>query len=213
MENIKKMSKKRVAVYMRVSTKDQSIGSQLVTIKEYIKDRNFVLYKEYVDHGISGVKERRPEFDQMMLDARKRKFDIVLVYRFDRFSRKVQCLVDACGEFKALGIDFISLSESVDTTTPTGQLVFLIFAGFAEMERKLTIERVKDGLRAAKKKGKEFGRRPGKIKFPDKKTRVLYLKGLGWSVRDISGEVEMPKSTVQAYIKPPLNNYKKVEYI
>jgi len=127
-------------------------------LREYCERRGWQLVGEYVDVGISGAKEKRPELDQMMADAHRRRFDAVVVWRFDRFARSVSHLLRALETFKALGIEFVSLSEQVDTSTPTGKMVFTVLGAVAELERSLIAERVRAGLRNAKAKGKRLGR-------------------------------------------------------
>ena len=151
---------KRVALYARVSTKNngQDPETQLLALREYASARRFEVFDEYVDVGISGAKETRPALDRLMDHARKRRFDAVLVARFDRFARSTRHLVLALEEFNALGVDFISLSESIDTSTPMGKMVFTVIAAVAELERSLIRERVAMGLQRAKAQGQRIGR-------------------------------------------------------
>jgi DNA invertase Pin-like site-specific DNA recombinase len=154
----------RAAVYARVSTNNgQSPAMQLREISQYCARRGWKLAAEYVDRGISGAKEKRPELDRLMADAHRRKFDAVVVWKFDRFARSVSHLLRALENFQALGIEFVSLSESVDTTTPAGKMVFTVLGAVAELERSLIGERVRAGLRNAKAKGIRLGRRPIKV--------------------------------------------------
>ena len=113
-----------------------------MALREYAKARKLEVFSEYTDVGISGSKDSRPALNQLMTDARKRRFDTVLVARFDRFARSTRHLVLALEEFNALGVDFISLSESVDTSTPMGKMVYTVIAAVAELERSLIRERV-----------------------------------------------------------------------
>src|SRR5207237_1758145 len=113
---------------------------------------------EYVDIGVSGAQRRRPQLDTLIQDARKRRFDVVLVWKFDRFARSVKHLVDSLEEFRALGIDFISYTEGVDTTTPTGQLLFHIVGAVAQFERDLIAKRVRAGIAHARAMGRRIGR-------------------------------------------------------
>ncbi len=127
-------------------------------IREYIERRGWQLAGEYVDIGISGTKEKRPELDRLMADAHRRRFDAVIVWKFDRFARSVSHLLRALETFEALGIHFVSLSESLDTSTPAGKMVFTVLGAVAELERSLIVERVKAGLRNARARGKRLGR-------------------------------------------------------
>jgi DNA invertase Pin-like site-specific DNA recombinase len=170
----------RVAVYARVSTlgKGQDPALQLREIAEYCARRNWTVIAEYVDAGISGAKEKRPELDRLLADAHRRKFDAVIVWKFDRFARSVSHLLRALETFNALGVAFVSLSESLDTSTPAGRMVFTVLGAVAELERSLIAERVRAGLRNARAKGKQLGR-PHKIVDPTK-IAALRSQGLGW---------------------------------
>jgi DNA invertase Pin-like site-specific DNA recombinase len=150
----------RVALYARVSTTNhgQDVTLQTRELKEFVERRVWHLAGEYVDLGISGSKDRRPELDRLMADTRRREFEAVLVWKFDRFARSVSHLLRALETFQALDIDFVSLSEALDTSTPTGKMVFTVLGAVAELERSLIIERVKAGLRNARAKGKRLGR-------------------------------------------------------
>jgi DNA invertase Pin-like site-specific DNA recombinase len=150
---------RRVALYARVSTLNhgQDPEVQLRELRQFCQ-RRFEIAVEYVDKGISGSRERRPSLDKLMTACRKRLVDAVVVYRYDRFARSLRQLVLALEEFRALGIDFISLHEGVDTSTPNGRLIFGIFASIAEFERELIRDRVRSGLAAARAKGKRIGR-------------------------------------------------------
>ena len=130
---------------------------QLRELREYCQRRRFAITEEYVDKGISGSREHRPALDKLLADCRKRLVDAVVVYRYDRFARSLRQLVNSLEDFRALGIDFISLHEGVDTSTPNGRLVFGIFASIAEFERELIRDRVRSGIAAARAKGKRLG--------------------------------------------------------
>src|SRR5229473_3937840 len=150
----------RCALYARVSTADQSTEMQLSALRLYLERRNWHLTSEYVDQAVSGSKERRPALDRLMAEGRRRAFDAVAVFRFDRFARSVSHLARALDEFRALGIEFVSLHEAVDTSTPIGRAMFHIAGAFAELEREIIRERVKAGLANARKRGKRLGRKP-----------------------------------------------------
>ena len=154
------MAKKiRVALYSRVSTEIQNTDGQEAEMKEYAKNRGWEVTRIYRDK-MTGAKSSRPALDELMADARKRKMDIVLVWRFDRLARSVSHLLQALETFRAVGIEFVSISEQLDTSTPTGKMVFTVLGAVAELERSLTVERVRMGLRNARKRGKRLGRPP-----------------------------------------------------
>jgi DNA invertase Pin-like site-specific DNA recombinase len=157
----------KIAIYARVSTHNgQDPEVQLRELREYCQRREWEITREYVDIGISGGKEKRPELDELLRDAHLRHFDVVVVWRFDRFARSVSHLLKALENFRALGIEFVSLSEQVDTSTPTGKMVFTVLGAVAELERSLIVERVRAGLRNARAKGKRLGR-PRKVTSAD----------------------------------------------
>jgi len=149
----------RAAIYARVSTNNgQDPHMQIRELREYCERRGWEIEGDYVDVGVSGAKEHRPQLDALLVVCRKRRVDAVVVYRYDRFARSLRQLVNALEEFRSLGIEFISLHEGVDTSTPNGRLVFGIFASIAEFERELIRDRVKSGIAAAKSRGKILGR-------------------------------------------------------
>jgi DNA invertase Pin-like site-specific DNA recombinase len=169
----------RAAIYARVSTNNaQDPHMQIRELKEYCKRRGWEIEGEYVDAGVSGAKERRPQLDVLLVACRKRLVDAVVVYRYDRFARSLRQLVNALEEFRSLGIEFISLHEGVDTSTPNGRLVFGIFASIAEFERELIRDRVKSGIAAARSKGKRLGR-PG-VSVDIARIATLRASGLSW---------------------------------
>jgi len=170
----------RVAIYARVSTANNGQDPTMQTreLREYIDRRGWQLASEYVDVGISGSKEKRPELDRLMADAHRRRFDCVVVWKFDRFARSVSHLLRALENFRALGIEFVSFSEQMDTSTPTGKMVFTVLGAVAELERSLIIERVKAGLRNAKANGKRLGR-PKRV-VDSRRIAALRAQGAGW---------------------------------
>ena len=169
----------KIALYARVSTNNgQDPEMQLNELREYCQRRGWEIAREYVDAGISGAKEKRPELDKLIADAHRRHFDVVVVWRFDRFARSVSHLLRALENFRSLGIEFVSLSEQVDTSTPTGKMIFTVLGAVAELERSLIAERVKAGLRNARAKGKKLGR-PRLVSNPGVITR-LRSQGASW---------------------------------
>jgi len=141
---------KRVAIYARVSTDEQDESMQLTALRELAVSRGWQVTQEYVDHGISSRKIR-PQLEALMRDAQKHKFDIVAVWKFDRFARSTRELVFALEQFQSWGIDFMSVTQSVDTSGPMGRLVFSVLAAIAEFERDLIRERVVAGMQEAKR--------------------------------------------------------------
>jgi len=129
-------------------------------LEDYCQWRGWELAGCYVDNGISGSKESRPELDRLMTDAHQRRFDAVLVWKLDRFGRSLRHLVNALAEFESLGVAFVSLRDNLDLSTPPGRLMFQIIGAMAEFERSLIVERVKAGMRNARAKGKRIGRPP-----------------------------------------------------
>jgi DNA invertase Pin-like site-specific DNA recombinase len=171
----------RAAIYARVSTHNaQDPEMQLREVREYCTRRGWHISGEYVDRGISGSKERRPELDRLLSDCRKRRVDAVVVYRYDRFARSLRQLVNALEEFRGLGIDFVSLHEGVDTSTPNGRLIFGIFATIAEFERELIRDRVRSGIASARAKGKKIGRPRVSATVEEVKVRELRAAGQSW---------------------------------
>ncbi|OGR91349.1 MAG: hypothetical protein A2992_05065 [Elusimicrobia bacterium RIFCSPLOWO2_01_FULL_59_12] len=149
---------KRIAIYARVSTKDQTTENQLLDLRGHCQARGWDVVAECVDNGISGTKDDRPQLKAVMDLARKRKIDVLLVWRFDRFARSLAHLVNSLEELRRLGVDFVSYQESVDTSTPQGRMVFGVMGSLAEFERSLIVERVRSGLRRAVARGKRLGR-------------------------------------------------------
>lgn len=199
----------KVAIYARVSTSNgqQSPDMQLQALREYCAARGFVIYKEYVDEGVSGSKDSRPALNTMMDAARKRMFDCVLVWKFDRFARSTKHLITALEEFKNLGIDFASYSENIDTSSPIGKAMFTIVSAIAELERSLIVERVKCGLEAARKRGKRLGR-PG-ITIDENNFRTLLSQGL--TVNAVAQELDIPTTTAYRFAKR-LGGLDNIEY-
>src|SRR6266404_8601113 len=170
----------RAAIYARVSTNNgQDPYMQIRELREYCGRRGWDIAGEYVDTGVCGAKEHRPQLDVLLAACRKRRVDAVVVYRYDRFARSLRQLVNALEEFRSLGIEFISLHEGVDTSTPNGRLVFGIFASIAEFERELIRDRVRSGLAAAKAKGKRIGR--SKVAVDALRIGFLRHQGRSWA--------------------------------
>ena len=166
----------RAAIYARVSTKDQDAQLQVEELRRLAQQRGWCVADEYVDEGVSGSKASRPELDRLMADARAGRLDVVAVWRFDRFARSTQHLLQALEEFRALNVDFVSMRESIDTSTPMGKMVFTMIAAVAEMEREIIQERVRAGVARAQAEGKHCGR-PRKHLDPEV-ARMLLAQGM-----------------------------------
>jgi DNA invertase Pin-like site-specific DNA recombinase len=147
----------RAAIYARVSTIDQEPENQLQELRRYVQARGWTAV-EYVDRGVSGAKDRRPALDQLVTDARRRRFDVLVCWRLDRLGRNLKHLITLLDELQALGVAFVSLAEGIDATTPAGKLQMHILGAIAEFERERIRERVLAGLQRAKAQGKRLGR-------------------------------------------------------
>jgi DNA invertase Pin-like site-specific DNA recombinase len=173
------------------------LQSQLLDLRQYSKSRGWEIYREYCDEGVSGAKDSRPALDQLMNDARKRLFDVVLVWRFDRFARSTKHLILALEEFRHLGIDFVSYQENVDTSSPLGTAIFTIISAVAQLERDIIAERVKAGLRRAQKNGSMIGRPRLEVSWDE----IHELRVQGLSLRKIAERVGVSKDSVANLLK------------
>jgi DNA invertase Pin-like site-specific DNA recombinase len=184
------------ALYSRVSTigHGQDPAMQTRELTEYCQRRGWEVFDLYVDNGVSGKKDSRPQLNRLMQAAHERQFDVVVVWRFDRFTRSVSHLLRALETFNALGIQFVSLCEQVDTTTPTGKLVFTILGAVSEGERNLIAERVRAGLRNARAKGKTLGRPRKNVDA----AQIRALRASGHSWRSIARAMKLSVGTVYA---------------
>jgi DNA invertase Pin-like site-specific DNA recombinase len=189
------MRPKRVVLYVRVSTGDQNADMQRMELAEYCAWRKWEIVETYSD-VMSGAKDKRPNLDRLMADAKRGKFDVVAVWRFDRFARSTVHLLRALEEFQSLGIDFVSLRESIDTSTPTGKMTFTVLAAVAELERATIRERVIAGQKAAKRRGIRFGRPAVAVDT----NRVLELRKAGMSWRAVAEETGIAKDTLIRHV-------------
>jgi DNA invertase Pin-like site-specific DNA recombinase len=191
-------NRKAVAIYARVSTDRQAVDMQLHELREYVARRGWTIQEEYIDHGYSGSSTKRPAFTLMMNEAKKRKFDILLVWKLDRLSRSMKDLITTLHELGALGIDFVSYDNGLDTSTPTGKLVFHVIGAVAEFERDIIRERVKAGLENARRKGKTLGRPQIPTATFD---QAKELRSQGISFRKIANKLDIHESTIRFRFK------------
>ena len=186
---------KRVAIYYRVSTTDQNPQMQMDELREYAKSRRLKVVGEFLDEA-SGRNNSRRQLEEMLTQVRKRKVDVVLVWKYDRFARSTQDLVNTMEEFQSLGVDFISYTQQIDTTTSMGKFFFTIMAGIAEFESDIISERVRSGMAAAKRKGKHVGRPQTKQAVV---SRARALRESGKSIREVAKKLGVSPATVQKY--------------
>ena len=186
----------KAALYARVSTTQhgQDVGLQLSELRRVATQREWLSY-EYIDDGVSGTLRQRPALDRMMHDVRSGHLQIVAVWRFDRFARSTAHLIEAMEEFRSLKVDFVSLRDQVDTSTPFGRAMFTITAAIAELERELTVERIRAGIAEAKANGVHCGRPP--VPFSDDQVQAaIALQEQGWGVRRIAKTLGVSKSVL-----------------
>jgi DNA invertase Pin-like site-specific DNA recombinase len=182
---------KRAALYMRVSTIDQHPETQLHDLRGLASQRGFEIVNEYTDK-ISGAKAKRPGLDQLLADARRGKFDIVIVWAFDRMARSVRHFLEVLDELTHLKIEFISFRENVDTSGPLGRALVVIIGAIAELERNLIIERVRAGMRRAKLEGRRIGREPLNVD----REALLRDRARGMSLSDLAKAYRISRTSV-----------------
>jgi DNA invertase Pin-like site-specific DNA recombinase len=188
----------KVAIYARVSTKNgnQNPELQLTELRDYARARGWQVIGEFVDVGVSGAKESRPQLDALMKLAKARKIDGIIVWKLDRFGRSLKHLVTALDELEALGVAFISLRDSIDLSTPQGKLMFAVIGAMAEFERGLIRERVMAGLAVARSKGRVGGRPRKNYKHDADAQRIRQLREDGQSMQEIADEIGCSKGQV-----------------
>jgi len=186
---------KQVALYTRVSTEEQKTDLQLMDLREYVQRREYEIFNTYEDI-VSGVTKERKALDQLFQDAKRRKFDIVLVWKFDRFARSLKMLVDSLALFQELGIDFISYKENIDTTTSMGRLIFHINSAYAEFEREIIRDRVMAGIKAKREKTGTWGR---KVLASDLQQKIKDLIAAKQSIRTVAKQLDISTRTVRKY--------------
>jgi len=187
---------KRAGLYMRVSTVDQHPETQLLDLRQLAAQRGYEIVQEYTDR-ISGAKARRPGLDQMMADARRGRFDVVLAWASDRIARSVKHYLDVLDELNRLNIEFVSFRENIDTGGPLGRAIVVIIGAIAELERNLIIERVRAGMRRARLEGQRIGRAPLELDH----AAIQQDRQRGQSIRQIAQGHHVSTATVQRALK------------
>jgi DNA invertase Pin-like site-specific DNA recombinase len=188
---------KRAAVYARVSTVDQHPETQLLDLRQFAVGRGLQIVEEYVDHGFCGARARRPALDRMMEDARRHKFDVLMVWSCDRLARSTKHLLQTLDELTGFGIQFLSQREAIDTEGPLGRAIIVIVSAMAELERCIIIERVRAGMRRAKLEGRRIGRAPLQV------NRALLLRDRerGLSLNQLASTHRISKASVCRVLK------------
>ena len=206
---------KRAALYCRASTADQNPETQLLDLRQMAKQRGYEIVHEFTD-VISGAKAKRPGLDQLLTDARRRRFDVVLVAAFDRVARSVRHFLEVLDELNHLGIEFVSFRENIDTGGPLGRAVVVIVGAIAELERDLIRERVRAGMRRAKLEGRRIGRAPLNVD----RVQVVNDRLSGMSLTTVAKKYRVSRATVCRLVNesgrlkkpnvPPLGNYERL---
>ena len=189
--------KKAAAIYVRVSTPDQHVESQLYDLRELASQRGFEVVHEYKDRGVCGKKARRPGLDLLMADARRKKFSVVLVAAFDRIARSTRNFLQVIDELDSMGVEFISRRENVDTSGPMGRLFVTIISAIAELERSLVVDRVKSGMRRAKLEGRQIGR----SRLDVNREQVVLDRRSGMSLTQVSKRHNISRASVCRLMK------------
>ena len=193
---------KKVALYLRVSTDQQTVENQRKVLEDYCRAHDWRVVRTYEDVGISGAQDSRPALDQLKANCRERKFEAVLVWKFDRMARSTMHLLQTLSLFRECRVDFISVTECVDTSTPAGTMVLSFLAAVAQFERELIKERVNAGLQRAKAEGVKIGRPRRGFDVNE----ALKLKGAGMTWNQIAHRLSVPSATLRRSVTPLLKN-------
>ena len=187
----------RAVRYLRVSRVDQNPELQDDATNDLIRHRGWKLVDTYVDHGVSGSRDRRPELNRMLADAKRGRFDLVVVYRSDRLFRSIKHMVTTLDDLAAMNVGFVSTSEPFDTSTPSGRLLLHMVSAMAEFERAILIERTKAGLVAAASRGAKIGRPRARVDVE----RATVLRSEGRTFRQIADELGVGVATLHRALK------------
>lgn len=188
---------KRAALYIRVSTIDQHPETQLHELRQFASQRNLNIVETYTDHGVSGTRARRPALDKMLDDARRHRFDVVVVWSCDRLARSTKHLLQVLDELSSLGVQFLSQREAIDTEGPLGRAVVVIVSAMAELERCILIERVRAGMRRARLEGRRIGREPLQVN----REALLRDRERGMSLNQLAKAHGISKASVCRVLK------------
>ena len=193
---------KRAALYLRVSTLDQNPESQGIGLRQFAHQHGYEIVHEYVDHGVSGTKVRRPALDQLLKDAQRRKFDAVLVWSCDRLARSTKHFLQVLDELSELGIQFLSQREAIDTVGPLGRAILVIISAIAELEKSLIVERVRAGMRRAKLKGRPIGRTPLDVDH----AALVKDRLAGMSLTNVAKKHKLSRASVVRFVRASQTN-------
>jgi DNA invertase Pin-like site-specific DNA recombinase len=183
---------KRAALYARVSTFEQNCDTQLLDLRQLAGQRGFTISEEFVDNGISGARAKRPGLDRLLADARRGRFDVVVVWACDRLARSTRHFLDVLDELSHLRVEFVSFRENLDTGGPMGRAIVIILSAIAELERNLIIERVRAGMRRAKLEGRRLGRTPLDLD----RTAIIRDRDRGLSLGELARTYGVSRTTI-----------------
>ena len=189
---------KKVAIYARVSTKEQDCTRQLIELREVAENHGWVIVDEYVDEGISGAKKNRPELDRMMRDAISRKFEMVATLELSRLGRSVKNMCEIVDLLKSKNINLFIKNQNVDTSTPVGEFFFNIMNSVAQYEREIIRERIISGLDNAKRKGVRLGKKTNLT--PQVREKIIEMKSKGTGLKKIAAECSVAVKTVRTVL-------------
>jgi DNA invertase Pin-like site-specific DNA recombinase len=192
---------KRAVLYVRVSTPDQSIEPQLLDLRQMAAARGYEIVREYSDK-LSGTKSKRPGLDALLSDAQRHRFDVVMVWAFDRMARSVRHFLEVLDELNHLGIEFVSFRESIDTSGPLGRAMVVIVGAIAELERNLIVERVKAGMRRAKLDGRQIGR----SRLDMNREQIVHDRRSGMSLTQVAKKHGISRASVCRVMKVVLRD-------
>jgi DNA invertase Pin-like site-specific DNA recombinase len=187
---------KRAALYLRVSTVDQDPQNQGIELRQFARQRGYEIVQEYIDHGISGTKVRRPALDQLLKDANRRRFDVVLVWSCDRLARSTKHFLQVLDELNELGIQFLSQREAIDTEGALGRAIVVIISAIAELERSLIVERVRAGMRRARLEGRRIGRTPLDVNHAE----LVQDRLSGMSLTNVAKKYGLSRASVVRFV-------------